>query len=119
MKGRVDSGQLSRQLSGQSEASKAVEALSEEIFDTLQDIDRSLEEILKSMQRDRQAQLPEGTRFSFLKSLLLRLLRVYTRGQDAYNQRTLEALSKIRRRQSLLQGELRRQQRVLVRLLEK
>ena len=118
MKGRVDSRQLSRQLAGQSEASNAVESLSEEIFDTLRDIDRSLEEILESMQRERQTQLPEGTRFSFLKSLLLRFLRVYTRGQDAYNQRTLEALSKIRRQQKLLEEELRRQQRVLVRLLE-
>ncbi|MEE8587530.1 MAG: hypothetical protein V3T83_22050 [Acidobacteriota bacterium] len=117
MKGRVDSRDLSRQLAGQSEPSSELEPLSEEIFATMRDIDRSLDGILKAMQRESQARLPEGTRFSFFKSLMLRLLRLYTRGQDSYNQSTLEALSKIRRQQSLLQQELKRQQRSLARLL--
>lgn len=111
MKGRVDSRALSRQLAGEEAP------LSEDVFGVLQDIDRSLGEILEAMERERQARLPVGTRFSYFKSLVLRTLRVYTRGQDAFNQSTLEALGKIRRKQSLLEEELRRQQRLLGRLL--
>ncbi len=116
MKGRVDSRILSRQLEGQPEAGGDLEPLSEEIFATLQDIDRSLQGILESMHRERQARLPQGTRFGFLKSLMLRLIRVYTRGQDSYNRHTLEALDKIRRQQSLLSEELKRQQLILAHL---
>lgn len=113
MKGRVDSRALSRQSAGDQPPP------SEEVFAVLQDIDRSLGEILEAMERERRPGLPEGTRFAFFKSLALRLMQVYTRGQDAYNQRILEALGKIRRKQTLLEEELRRRQRILSQLQEK
>lgn len=104
MRNRVDARALSESLESPSAWGAELEAF----FTTLVDIDHSILETLAALAKDRTPRLPPTTRFAFFKRSLLRVLKVYTRSQESFNHNVLDALTKMRRRQSLLEGELRR-----------
>ncbi len=111
MRQRIDSRRLSAQIAA---ASGKSADLDEGALKTLKDLGHSLDETLEALERESEAGLPADTRFAPLKAILLRVLLVYTRRQDAFNRLSLEALRKIQRRQRLLEEHLTRQQRALL-----
>ncbi|HSR53759.1 MAG TPA: hypothetical protein VLV83_23280 [Acidobacteriota bacterium] len=113
MKDRIDSRQLSRQLT-RGRAASATADLSPQLFETLRDIDASIEELLAALRRESRAELPPETRLAGVKKLFLRMLQVYTRRQDAFNARVLETLRVLQRRQRLLESRLHEQNQVLL-----
>ncbi|HSR69250.1 MAG TPA: hypothetical protein VLU25_15040 [Acidobacteriota bacterium] len=112
MKDRIDAQRLSQILAGE-ESSAAATALSPQLFQTLASIDDSLQEMLTALRRESTAEIPPGTRMAAAKKMLLRLLRVYTRRQEAFNAGVVEALTVMHRRQRLMETRLRSQDEVL------